>query len=130
MKELVIVDKDRVGLLADISDVLGKSKVNIEGVSADVVGNRAVVRLFVSDDKKGAEALKKAGFKTISSDTVVITLEDTPGELARVARALSESGISMTNVYHLGKSSGKVLVAIKVEKKDQVKAHKLLRDYA
>ena len=130
MKAIVVVEKDMVGLLADIADVLGKAKVNIDSVSADVAGKSAVVRLFVSDEKKGTEALRKAGFKPVASDTVVALLPDEPGELSRMARMLSEAGIGMTNVYHLGKSSGKALVAIKVGKKDFAKAQKLLANYA
>ncbi len=129
MKELVIVTKDRVGLLADISEALGKGKVNIESVSADVVGKNAVVRLMVSDDKKGNVALTKAGFKPVSEDTVVITLDDRPGELSRAARILSEAGVGMTNVFHLSKEKGKALVALRVQPEDLMKAKKLLKEF-
>lgn len=127
MKELVIVSKDRVGLLADVSDVLGKSKVNIDSVTADVVGQNAVVRLMVSDAARGKGALEKAGFRPIAGDTLVITLTDQPGELSKVARTLSENGVNVTNVYMLGKEGGKGLVALKVDKME--KARKLLKDY-
>lgn len=129
MRELVVITKDRVGLLADISDALGKGRVNIESVSADVVGKNAVVRLMVNDDKKGKAALAKAGFKPVSEDTIIVTLEDRPGELSRAARILSDSGIGMTNVYHLSKEGGKALVALRVEPGDLAKAKKLLKEY-
>lgn len=130
IKELVIVTKDRVGLLADISEVLGRNKINIESVSADVVGKNAVVRLVVSDEKKGKAALKKAGFNPVASDTLVVTLEDKPGELSRMARMLSDEGINMTNVYHLGKEKGKALVGIKFsEKKHYSRARKILSEF-
>ena len=127
MKELVIISKDRVGLLADISDALGKAKVNIESVGADVVGLNAVIKIVVSDEKKGKVALELGGFKPVAGDTLVLTLDDRPGELSRVARLLSEDGVNMTNVYMLGKEDGKALVAVKVDK--MVKAKKILREY-
>ena len=127
MKELVIISKDRVGLLADISDALGKVKVNIESVSADVVGSNAVIKLVVSDEKKGKIALQKVGFKPVAGDTLVLTLDDRPGELSRIARLLSVEGVNMTNVYMLGKEDGKSLVAVKVDK--MAKAKKILREY-
>ena len=127
MKELVIISKDRVGLLADISDALGKVKVNIESVSADIVGSNAVVKLILSDEKKGKAALQKSGFKPVAGDTLVLTLNDRPGELSRIARLLSAEGVNMTNVYMLGKDDGKSLVAVKVDK--MAKAKKILREY-
>jgi len=130
MKELVIVEKDRVGLLSDIAEALGKADVNIESVSADVVGENAVIRIFVNDEKKGTEALVNAGFKPVASDTLVVTVEDKPGELSKVTRILSDENISITNTYLIGKEKGKSLIAIKVEKKSYEKARKLLKDYA
>jgi hypothetical protein len=127
MKELVIVSKDRVGLLADISEALGKGKVNINSVTADVVGQNAVVRLVISDAEKGKIALEKSGFRPVSGDTLVVTLEDRPGELSKIARMLSENGVNVTNVYMLGKEAGKGLIAIKVDKME--KARKLLSGY-
>jgi len=129
MKELVLVTKDRVGLLADISDALGKGKVNIDSVSADVVGKNAVVRLLVSDDKRGKVVLAKAGFRPVSEDTIIITLDDRPGELSRAARILSEAGIGMRNVFHLSKEKGKALIALTVEPSDLLKAKKLLKEF-
>jgi len=129
MKELVIVENDRVGLLSQIAEALGKADVNIESLSADVIGEKAIIRLIVNDEKKGNEALVKAGFKPVASDTIVVTLEDAPGELSKVTRILSDANINLTNAYLLGKDKGKTLVAIKVEKKYYEKARKLLKDY-
>ena len=49
MKSLTIVADDRVGLLSDISYVLGKSKINIESISVDVIGNKAVIVLTIKN---------------------------------------------------------------------------------
>lgn len=127
VEELVVVTKDRVGLLARISEALGNAKINIESISADVVGRNAVIKLIVSDPKKGKSILRKAGFKPIASDTLVVTLEDKPGELSKVSKLLSDAGISITNVYMLGKEKGKSIIAFKVDR--MAKARKVLKDY-
>ncbi|MDD5317162.1 MAG: ACT domain-containing protein [Candidatus ainarchaeum sp.] len=129
MRELVVVEADRVGLLADVSEALGKKGVNIESVSADAVAGKAVVRVLVSDAKKGERALRAAGFRTVSSDTVVVELSDRPGRLSTAARILSDAGVNLLNVYYLGKEKGKALVAFKVKPKDNLKARRLLKDY-
>jgi len=127
VKEIVVVAKDKVGLLADISDALGNAGVNIEGISADVVGENAVVKLVVDSDKKGKAALEKVGYNSVSSDTLVLTLDDQPGELSKVSKLLAEGGVNISNVYMLGKEKGQALVAIKVDKFS--KAKKIVQEF-
>lgn len=127
MKELVIIVKDHVGLLADISQALGKGEVNIESISADVVNDKAVIKLIVDDEKKGKAALKKAGFDSVSSDTLIITLDDQPGELSKVSKILADGGVNMTNIYMLGKERGQATVAVKVD--NFKKAKKLVQEF-
>jgi predicted amino acid-binding ACT domain protein len=62
MEILTIVAEDKVGLLADISYVLGKSRVNIESLNADVICGKAIVTLALSDLVKGRDVLRASGY--------------------------------------------------------------------
>ena len=44
MKELLVLAKDRIGLLADLSYILGEAGIDIESISADTLGDKAVIR--------------------------------------------------------------------------------------
>jgi len=46
MKSITIVSEDRIGLLSDITYILGKARINIEGVDVSVVGGKAIVNIF------------------------------------------------------------------------------------
>jgi hypothetical protein len=127
MRELVIVTKDKVGLLAEISYLLGKENINIESISADTVGRKAIIHLVASDDKKAEELLNKAGFKVMHSDMIVVTLEERPGELSKIAKILADAQINIKNVQLLTKEDDKALYAISVDKIK--KAVELLRSY-
>jgi hypothetical protein len=118
MKELVVVTNDRVGLLADISGVLAKHNINIEGIDVEVVGKKAVCRvLTVKEEASKAKAeLEKADFKVLASDVLVLKLPDRPGELSGVARKLADSGVSIKNVHLLGKNEGHALCALEADK--------------
>jgi len=95
MKELLVLAKDRIGLLADLSYILGEAGINIESISADTLGDKAVIRLIVSDDKLGEKVLEKGDFIVMSSDAIVIKVMDKPGELSKVARKLANAKISI-----------------------------------
>jgi hypothetical protein len=127
MRETLIITKDRVGLLAEISYVLGKEDINIEAISADTVGKKAIIHLVTSDYKKAEELLRGAGFSVMHSDIIVISLEERPGELSKVAKILADSQVNIKNVQLLTKEENKAMYAIRVDKIK--KAVGLLREY-
>jgi hypothetical protein len=127
MRELIIVAKDRVGLLAQISKILGDKNINIDSVSVETLGKDAIIHLVASREEEATQLLEDAGFKVTASDTIVLKIEDHPGELAKVALTLAESGINIRSVLFLRKEENKGLFAVKVSKPE--KAVEILKDY-
>lgn len=127
MRELIIVAKDRVGLLAQISKILGDNNINIDSVGVETVGKDAVIHLVASNETEATKLLEKAGFKVTASDTLLLKIEDQPGELAKVALTLAEAGINIRSVLFLRKEDSKGVFAVKVNKPE--KAAELLKDY-
>lgn len=72
MKTITVVSKDRIGLLADISYLLGKGRVNIEGVSVDLCAGTAVIALTIKNADKAERILCDGGYCVNRSDTLVI----------------------------------------------------------
>lgn len=72
MKTLTVVSKDRVGLLADISYLLGKGRVNIEGVSVDLCAGTAIIALTIKNADKAEKVLCEGGYCVSRSDTLVV----------------------------------------------------------
>ncbi len=127
MKPITIVENDRVGLLADISYILAKNKINIETISVNVVGGKAIIVLTVSNPKKALEVLGENSYKNLEEDYFVIKLGDKPGELNRITMMLSQAGVNILNVHLLSRDGAQTLVALKVDK--DRKARELLADY-
>lgn len=127
LKELTIVEKDRVGLLADVSETLAKAGVNIECVQAESSGKQGIIRLLVSSPEKAKAALSKAGLNVLDSNIIAIRLPDKPGELARVSRLLADEKINIQNVYLIAKTEGEAIDALQTS--DNEKAKKILKEY-
>ncbi len=127
MQTVTIVADDRVGLLADISYILGKEKINIDSISTNSIGTTAVIVLAVKDAKKTSAILRKNGFNVMSEEAFVIALSDKPGELHKVAKMLSENKINIKNVYAITKGGGKAILSLIVDRPR--KAAKLLKPY-
>lgn len=128
MKELAIVEKDRVGLLADVSEALGRNRVNIESLSVEVTpGQMAILRILTNAFVKAKRVLKKAGFKVMDTDVLIIRMVDRPGELAAMTRLLANDGINIQNVHLLSKEKGEGIFALELS--DYGHAKELLKKY-
>lgn len=126
MRPITIVADDRIGLLADISYILGKAKINIEGVGVSVVGNKAIIILSVVDAEKTGVVLTKNGYKVMESDVIVAKLEDKPGELGNITKKLADNSVNINNVHIISKDGKHTILALLVDKPK--KARELLKD--
>ncbi len=123
MKSVTVVADDRVGLLADISYILGKAGINIEGLYADVVGGKAVISMEVRDVNKASDILAKSGFKLARPDSIVVKVK---GDVERVAAMLESEKVALKEAEVLAEEGEERIVAVCVDKPR--KAVKVLND--
>jgi len=127
MKQITIVAEDKVGVIADISYILGKAHLNIEAISAEVYGGKGVVNLTVKDEAKAARLLSANGYKVLESEIIVVKVKDEPGSLSEISRLLKDAGVNIENLYLLTRGEGVSIDAINVDKPK--KAKKVLAKY-
>jgi len=116
VKSVTIVADDKVGLLADISYILAKAKINIDSVTVDVIGGKAIISLGLSDAVKGKGVLEAASYKVEDVNSVVVKLPDKPDELSKITAMLTKDGVKVENVRTLSKDEGNTILAITVDK--------------
>jgi hypothetical protein len=122
-KEFSVKLANRSGELARVTEILQKDGVNIRSVSTEPQAE--VVRLVVSDPEKTRKSLSQSKMQFSERNLLVAKLEDKPGELARVSRALAKEGINIDAAYMLDKDSKHVHVALAVS--DENKARNILK---
>ncbi len=114
MKEITIRAENRVGVLADVAELLGGLGVNIEAVSAHGEGDAAVIRILTNDSTTAMKHLAKLpGVRSKESDILVIDMPNRAGELGKITRKLANKGVDLESVYIAGKLSDITHVAIK-----------------
>jgi predicted amino acid-binding ACT domain protein len=114
MKSVTIVSEDRVGLLADISYVLGKSSINIESLDVEVVGGKAIIVLEHKDQKKAALALMRSGFMMTDPEAIVIKAARSAKD--QITEMLEDGCITITDFSVLSKDDYDGVYAINVDK--------------
>lgn len=127
MKDVTIIAPDKVGLLADISYILGKAKVNIESIAVTSVGGKAVITVLVKNSEKATDVLEKNGFKVSSGNIIFIKVLDQPGKLSEIAKLLADSKISVANLNLISKDGKFTIIGVTVDRPR--KAKKVLEEY-
>lgn len=127
MKTITIIADDRVGLLADISYILGKSKINIESISVDVAASKAIISLTVKDADKAKRILRNSGYNVTETNAMIIKLPDKPGELSRVTSMLANQNVNIENVHVLSRDGKNTILSLVIDKPK--KAQELLDEF-
>jgi hypothetical protein len=99
-KEIVITVMNKIGVLADMSSLLGDMAVNIEAVAGYAAGNEAKIMLVTNDNTRAVDALKKKGYKNIrENEVLLVDLENKPGALKLLTTKLAQETIDIKQVY-------------------------------
>jgi hypothetical protein len=114
VKTIVISADDKVGLLADISYLLAKAKINIDTICVDVLSGKAIISLEVSDPVRGKQVVESGGYRVEDLSSVVVKI--TEKELNMITKQLTEEGIKVQNVQMITKDNHDAVYAIMVDK--------------
>lgn len=115
VNRIIVIAKDEVGVIADISKVLAIEGINVETINAEVVGDEVTVILTTDHYDHALYVLNQAGFKAVSDDALVLRLPDEPGSLASVAGKLKEAGVNIESLHILSRQAGHAMIALKTD---------------
>ena len=122
MTRIVIMAKNEVGVIADISRALADASINIETISAKALGEKGVITLTTDDDDASLRVLTDAGFKASADDSLMLSLRDEPGALARVAERFKKAGINIQTLHILDRREGHTTIAVSTDDREKAEA--------
>lgn len=126
MNRIIIMVKNEVGVIADISRTLADEGINIETISAEGINETGAITLTTDAYDEAIRALTNAGFKALSDDSLVLRLRDEPGSLARLAERFKDAGINIQSLHIVDRKAGHTIVALSVSADDRKKAETLV----
>lgn len=126
IKQLSVFVENKIGRLAEITEILAKANIDICALSVADTTNFGILRLIVDDPKAAEHALRRAGLTVSLTDVIGIGIEDEPGSFAKIVRILSDEGIGIEYLYaFVSRSVDKAYVILRVA--DDKKAAEILR---
>ena len=124
MPRIIVMAKNEVGVIADISRVLADNDINIETISTDALDDKGSISLTTNDYDGALRALTEAGFKTVTDDSLLVNLRDEPGALAKMAEKLKQGGVNIQSLQIVDRRGDYTTVAILTD--DRAKTEGLL----
>ncbi len=98
-KEIVVVTRDKVGALAEISSMIADHGVSITAITASGAFGRATLQMLTDDNLRTSDALKAKGYKIKEREVVVVELENKPGALKLLSKKMADEGIGFIYLY-------------------------------
>ncbi len=126
MERIVIMARDEVGVLADITATLAQASINLESINTQVNGDQGTIIISTDDTDRALVALADAGYSAVTDEAMLIRLKDEPGALARIAQRFSEGGINIRSVHILDRKDGVATIALSTSPEDRQRAESLV----
>lgn len=98
-KQLALFLENRPGMLARVCDALSAAKINIYAISTSDTVDHIVVRMVVSDPSKALFVFEEHGSLVVEDDVLMITGDNKPGSLAKLAHKLANAKINIEYAY-------------------------------
>ena len=97
--QLSIFLQNKKGNLYNALNVLSDGDINIRAVSLADTSEFAILRIVVSNPKKGMKLLEENNFIVKLTKIIAIELNDTPGGLSNVLKVLNDNNIDLEYLY-------------------------------
>lgn len=98
-KQLMVTVDNKVGALAEITNVVSSSGINLIAVCAYTIDRKGFI-IFVSENNKKARKLLEANkYNVREEEIVLVSLGNKPGALQSLSKAIAAAGIDVALLY-------------------------------
>ena len=121
--EIRVFVENKSGKLAKISSALGDAGIDILNLELADEGQFGVFKLLTAETERAKQALIDAGMTIAFNKVAIIEIDDQPGGLVKLAKALEDAGLSVQDAYGCILDRGKrAIFVIKGENLDAIES--------
>jgi len=118
--QISVFVENKPGKLVEVIETLGAKGIDLRALSIADTSDFGILRIIVDKPAKALEVLREADCVTSVNKVIAVSVDDTPGSLAKILRLLSDEGISIEYVYaFITHEPGQAFVIIRVEDNDK-----------
>jgi hypothetical protein len=116
--QFVVELKNTPGAMADLAEELARRGVDLRAIGGGGLGNSGHVIMTTADDETTKKILDEGGYTYVEGESIIAEVDDKPGGMARVARALADAGVNIHGHLFLGRWGDRAMFAFVVDRPD------------
>ena len=117
-KQFVVQLKNEPGAMATLAEALAERGVDLRAIGGGSMGDSGHVIMTTADDETTAAVLDERGYTYIEGEAILAEVDDRPGGMARLSRALADAGVNIYGHLFLGRWGDRAMFAFVVDKPD------------
>lgn len=115
-KQFVVQLKNEPGAMATLAEALAARGVDLRAIGGGSIGDSGHVIMTTADDETAKAVLDDGGYVYIEGDSILAEVDDKPGGMARLSRALADAGVNIQGHLFLGRWGDRAMFTFVVDK--------------
>ncbi len=115
-KQFVVQLKNEPGAMATLAEALAARGVDLRAIGGGSMGDSGHVIMTTADDETTKAVLEDGRYVYIEGESIIAEVDDKPGGMARVSRALADAGVNIIGHLFLGRWGDRAMFTFVVDK--------------
>jgi hypothetical protein len=115
-KQFVVQLKNVPGSLAILAEALAARGVDLRAIGGGSIGDSGHVIMTTADDDGTKAVLDHGGYVYVEGDSILAEVDDKPGGMARMSRALADADVNILGHLFLGRWGDRAMFTFVVDK--------------
>ena len=114
-KQFVVQLKNEPGAMATLAEALAARGVDLRAIGGGSIGDSGHVIMTTAHDETAKAVLDDGGYVYIEGDSILAEVDDKPGGMARLSRALADAGVNIQGHLFLGRWGDRAMFTFVVD---------------
>ena len=116
--QFVVQLKNEPGALAQLAEALAARGVDLRAIGGGSIGGDGHVIMTTADDDATRAILEAGGYAYVEGESILAEVDDRPGGMAAIARALADAHVNILGHLFLGRWGDRAMFAFVVDQPD------------
>ena len=119
--QFVVELKNEPGGLAILAEALAERGIDLRAIGGGSIGDSGHVIMTTADDDTTRRVLEQGSYRYVEGESIIAEVDDRPGGMARLSRALADAGVNIYGHLFLGRWGDRAMFAFVVDDPDKAR---------
>jgi hypothetical protein len=117
-RQFVVQLTNEPGAMATLAETLAARGVDLRAIGGGGIGDVGHVIMTTANDEEARRILDEGGYTYLEGESVLAEVDDRPGGMARISRALADAGVNIQGHLFLGRWGDRAMFTFLVDRPD------------